>query len=141
MAGISLAPDDTALEPTPSWERIDDIYRVQTWSIDRGRENEMSKTGTGTATIELIDRTGDFDPTNPTGEFYGRLTAGQPMGPMVQAKIELQNPVTDAWTTLFRGFIASIQLGAVPLRAARQRHARARRRARVPGRLRDGPQR
>ena len=69
----------------------------------------MSRTDTGTATIELVDRTGDFDPTNPDGAFFGRLVSGQPMGPMVQAKIELQHPVTDAWSTLFRGFIASIQ--------------------------------
>jgi hypothetical protein len=64
MAGISLAPDDTALTATPTWERIDDDYNVQSWSVHRGRANEMSKTGTGTATIQLVDRTGDFDPTN-----------------------------------------------------------------------------
>ena len=39
--------------------------------------------------------------------------------PTVQAKIELQNPVTDAWTTLFRGFIASIRW--VPYRS--EQHA------------------
>lgn len=109
MAGISLAPDDTALTASPDWERIDTTYRVQSWTIDRGRQNEMSRTDTGTARVELVDQTGDFDPTNAGGAFYGRLATGVPMGPYVQAKIELQNPNTDAWTTLFRGFIASIQ--------------------------------
>jgi hypothetical protein len=31
------------------------------------------------------------------------------MGPLVQAKIELQNPVTSGWSTTFRGFISSLQ--------------------------------
>jgi hypothetical protein len=109
MAGISLAPEDTALAASPTWERIDTTYNVQGWGIDRGRPNEMSRTDTGTATVELVDRSGDFDPTNSGGAFYGRLTGGQPMGPMVPAKIELQNQVTDVWSTLFRGYIAAIQ--------------------------------
>ena len=60
---------------------------VQRWSIDRGRPNEMSRTDTGTAVVELVDRAGDFDPTNTGGAFYGRLEPGVPMGPMVQAAI------------------------------------------------------
>jgi len=109
MAGISLAPADYAMAATPTWERIDVNYNVRSWSIDRGRQNEMSRTGTGTATVELVDTTGDFDPTNTTGHFFGRLDGGQPMGPLVQAKIELQNPVDSSWSTLFRGYISRIQ--------------------------------
>ena len=109
MAGISLAPADHAMAATPTWERIDLNYNVRSWQIDRGRQNEMSRTGTGTATVELVDKTGDFDPTNTTGHFFGRLDGGQPMGPLVQAKIELQNPVDSTWSTLFRGFISRIQ--------------------------------
>ena len=113
MAGISLAPDDDWNVAAPTWERIDDDYNVQSWTIDRGRPNEMCRTDTGTATIELVDRTGDFDPTNTGGAFYGGYLGAEP----VQAKIELQNPVTDAWSTLFRGFIASIHW--VPYRSPR----------------------
>lgn len=110
MAGISLAPADAWNTAAPTWERIDVNYRVQSWSIDRGRPDEMSRTDTGTATVELVDTAGDFDPTNPTGHFYGRLTpGGAPMGPLVQARIELQNPTTLAWSTLFRGFISAIR--------------------------------
>jgi hypothetical protein len=119
MPGISLAPANGALVASPAWQRIDQTYNVQSWSIDRGRQNEMSKTDTGTATVELVDRVGAFDPTNPTSPFYGQLVAGQPMGPMVQAKIELQNPVMATWSTLFRGHIASIQW--VPYRS--EQHA------------------
>jgi len=110
MPGIELAPADYALTASPTWQRIDLDYAVQSWSIDRGRPNEMSRTDTGTAQINLVDKTGDFDPTNTTGAFYGRLNAGQPMGPLVQAQISLQNPTGGhAWFTLFRGFISQIQ--------------------------------
>jgi len=119
VAGISLAPADTALTASPTWERIDTAYNVTSFTVDRGRPNEMGRTDTGTAHIELIDKTGAFDPTNLGGHFFGRLTAGVPMGPLVQARIELQNPLTSVWTTLFRGFISSIQW--VPYR--RETHA------------------
>lgn len=109
MAGIlSLAPDDNTLTTSPTWERIDLNYAVKSFTIDRGRENETARTGTGVATVELVDLAGDFDPTNTSGAFYGRLTTGEPMGPLVQAKIELQNPVTAVWWTMFRGFISRI---------------------------------
>jgi hypothetical protein len=117
--GVSLAPDDDAWEASPDWERLDETYNVRSWSIDRGRPNEMSRTDTGTAVVELVDQSGDFDPTNTGSPFYGRFIAGQPMGPLVQAAISLQNPVTETWATLFRGFIGSIQW--VPYRS--EQHA------------------
>src|SRR4029453_2314639 len=80
-----------------------------TWSVDRGRPNEMSRTDTGTATVELVDRSGDFDPTTPTGASLGRLPAALPMGPLVQARIQLQHPGTLAQHTVFRGYIARIE--------------------------------
>ena len=107
--GISLAPDDGALVANPTWERIDTTYNVQSWSIDRGRQNEMGRIDTGTARIELVDRNGDFDPTNPAGAFYGRLETGVPMGPLVQAAIALEDPVDETWSTLFRGFISRLE--------------------------------
>src|SRR5690242_20556653 len=109
MAGISLAPADYAMAVSPTWERIDLNYNVRSWSIDRGRQDARSRTGTGTAQVELVDKTGDFDPTNISGHFFGRLDGGMPMGPLVQAKIELQNPTDSTWSTLFRGFISRIR--------------------------------
>lgn len=104
---IYLAPEDLALAPTPDWERIDTTYNVRLVTVDRGRPNEMSKTGTGTATVELIDQTGDFDPTNTSGAFFGRLTTGKPMGPLVQCYISLSDTDETEWI-LFRGFIARL---------------------------------
>ena len=116
---MSLAPSNTVWAASPTWERIDNIYNLQQVTVDRGRQNEMGRTDTGTAGVELVDRDGGFDPTNPGGYFFGRLTPGQPMGPMVQALIELQNPTTSAWSTIFRGYIAAIHW--VPYRS--EQHA------------------
>jgi hypothetical protein len=116
---IVLAPDDNAFEATPVWDQIDNVYNVQSFQIDRGRPNEMSRTDTGTATIELVDRAGDFDPTNTGGAFWGRFRADEPLGPLVQAMISMQDPVTDSWGTLFRGFISSLRW--VPYRS--EQHA------------------
>gem|GEM_PF-3650800 len=112
MPGISLAPGDNWNVASPTWQRIDTTYNVQSFTVDRGRQNEMGRADTGTATVELVDRVGAFDPTNSGGAFYN-------LGPGDQARIELQNPVTSTWKTLFRGFVASIQW--VPYR--REDHA------------------
>jgi hypothetical protein len=75
---------------------------VDGWTIDRGRNYELDKTSTGTATITTVDTTGTLDPTNSSGPFYGKLD------PMNQAGIALQNPVTHAWSPLFRGFTSGL---------------------------------
>lgn len=102
--GISIAPADDVFTADPGWVRIDQTYKVQSWTIDRGRQNEMSKIDAGTARIELVDMYGDFDPTNTTSVFYPNT-----IGPPQQAAICLQNPTTEAWTTLFRGFISRLE--------------------------------
>ena len=87
----------------PDWTRIDTLEgcRVQEYTIDRGRPTEFDKTDTGTAVVRLIDREGLFDPTNTTSPYYGLILPGK------QAAIALQNPVSDEWFTLFRGFVES----------------------------------
>jgi len=76
---------------------------VNGWTIDRGRSYELDKTETGTARITARDLNGWLDPTNATGPFYGQLD------PMKPGAIALQNPVTGAWSTLFRGFVDEIE--------------------------------
>ena len=99
--GVCIAFGDATLAPNPSWTRIDDpnnIGVVQGWNVDRGRNKELDKNQTGTATIDVIDKTGVLDPTNPGSPFVDNIN------PMKQAAIALRNPVTNAWSTIYRGF-------------------------------------
>ncbi len=101
IQGVCIAFDSPALTETPDWVRLDDPggpFIVTEYTIDRGRSYELDKTGTGTATITLIDRNGYFDPTNTGGPFFGKLD------PMKQVAIGLHNPVLDTWSTIYRGF-------------------------------------
>ena len=76
-------------------------YRlVEGWSIDRGRSYELDKTDTGRARIRTVDQHGYLDPTNATSPFNGKLNPMKPGG------ISLQNPVTQAWHPLYRGFVS-----------------------------------
>jgi hypothetical protein len=102
VRGVCVAFDSATLEPAALWTRLDDPngpFRVQSWSIKRGRSYELDRTGTGTATVAIADVNGDFDPTNAGSFFAGKLN------PLKQAAIALQNPVTGAWSTVFRGFV------------------------------------
>lgn len=69
---------------------------VSGWSIDRGRSYELDKVGPGSATITLIDTTGELDPT----------ATAYPFDPGTPAAIALHNPVLDTDHTVFRGHIA-----------------------------------
>lgn len=103
LQGICVAPDDATLEGSPTWTRLDGTYQVTDWHIDRGRQYELDTTGTGTASISLVDTTGDFDPTNGGGTFG----ADRPLV-MRQAAINVQNPTDSSYNTLFRGFVSSV---------------------------------
>jgi hypothetical protein len=100
---LSIAFDDPPMEPDPEWVRVDTMagIRVRSYTIDRGRPTEFDKTGTGTAVIQIVDRTGVFDPTNTSSPLYNKAVPGK------QAAIALLNPVNDTWHTIFRGYIES----------------------------------
>lgn len=99
--GVSVAFEDDAFADVGTWTRLDSGTEsgVVSWSIDRGRSYELEQTGPGTASISIIDSTGTYDPTNPSGPYYGLLD------PMRQVAIALQNPNDSSWTTLFRGYV------------------------------------
>ena len=103
VQGVCVAFDSPTLSELPLWTRLDDPagpFTVSGFSIDRGRSYELDKSGTGTASVTIIDRNASFDPTNASGPFAGKLN------PMKQAAIGLRNPVTGAWSTIFRGFVS-----------------------------------
>jgi hypothetical protein len=99
--GVSVAFADPWDEPDPDWTRLDTLTgcRVRSWTIDRGRPNEFAKTGTGTATVTIVDLDGLFDPTNATSPYYPNVLPGK------QVAISLFNPVSDTWHIRFRGFV------------------------------------
>src|SRR5262245_2199064 len=102
--GISVAPlgaGVTVWTEPPPWQRLDTNYRIRGWQINRGRQSDVGATSTGTASIQLVDGAGNFDPTNPAGILVG-------LGPLAHAAICLQNPVTSNWATLFRGYVSRV---------------------------------
>jgi hypothetical protein len=99
--GVCVAFNDSTLEPNPSWTRLDDpsgYNVVGGWTVDRGRSKEMDKNQTGTATIDIVDQGGILDPTNVSSPFVDNID------PMKQGAVALQNPVTNVWSTIYRGF-------------------------------------
>lgn len=69
---------------------------VSSYTIDRGRSYELDKNSPGTASITLIDTTGELDPTNPA----------YPFNPMTPATIALRNPVTATTHQIFTGYVS-----------------------------------
>lgn len=97
---VSIAFDDTTLEPDPDWTDITDNPNfVATIGIDRGRQFELDRTDTSTASIAINDRFGLLDPTNTGGAYFEKIF------PLLQVKIDLLNPVTAEYTTIWRGYI------------------------------------
>lgn len=100
LEGVCLAPDDTTLEPNPTWFRLDDGFtRVASYTIDRGRQFELDTTDGGESTVVINDIDGSLDPTNPGGPLYGKIE------PLMQAGIARWNPVLEEWQPRFRGFV------------------------------------
>ena len=115
MAGISIAPDERLERREPDWERIDDDLQRAVLD-DRPGPPQRDVHAPTPAPPASSSSTAPATSTPPTP---AAPSTAATWGRLVQAKIELQNPITDAWTTLFRGFIASIQW--VPYRS--EQHA------------------
>ena len=75
---------------------------LQSWTINRGRSQVLSKNEAGKAQLKFIDTDGAYDPTNTASPLYGQ------MDPMAQAAIALTNPVDQSVSTLFRGDIVNL---------------------------------
>ncbi len=106
-ARFQVAFADDALEPDPTWTDLDDLVRVASYEIDRGRSFELDKVDTGRATILIHDTEGLLDPTNPGGPWYDPDEADLGIQPLRQARLAVWNPVLEDWYTRFRGFVES----------------------------------
>ena len=97
--GVNIAFNSQAFNPNPTWNRS--LPGVASFTIDRGRSYELSRTQTGTATVNFYDVNGTYDSTNPNGPYYGEI------GPMRLVNIQLLNPVNQESYSLFTGFTES----------------------------------
>ena len=135
MAGISLAPGDDWNDPAPTWDT--DRQRLQRPGVDdrpgppqrnvthrhRHRPPSSSSTAQATSTPPTpAAPTYDLAPLSPSQDRTAKPGHRRLVNPV--PRLRLLDPVD-----------------ALPEPGTRQRHPRARRRARAPGRLRDGPQR
>ena len=96
---VLIAFDDTPLEPSPTWTRIDSTANlVAGYDIHRGKQTLLDRTDTGTATVYLNDTAGLFDPANVSSPYFGKLDGKQIM-------LQIWNPVTLDWWPQFTGHI------------------------------------
>lgn len=100
--GVLIAFEADVLEESPTWTDLNSLagVSVQRVEVNRGRPTERDKTQVGTATIHGVCTTGILDPTYAAGTYFGKLD------PMKQVQIELQNPVTSDWSSIFRGYVS-----------------------------------
>lgn len=103
---VSFVSD--TLDPDPSWQDMDDIVRISSYTIDRGRGYELDRVDTGRATITINDTDGVLDPTNSSGTFYNYIN------PLKQARLAAWDPVREDWFTRFRGFVESYEYAFDP---------------------------
>lgn len=97
--GLNIAPNDTLLTASPTWERLDTQLRLAEVLISRGRQDEFDRTDTGTITAIFHDVFGILDPTNPSSPYFGDELISKPIS------FSVRNPVTGEWWPRFRGAI------------------------------------
>lgn len=84
---------------TTSVKPIDVTEYCNSISVRRGRDRVTDHYNNGTATVTFIDQTGDFDPSNESGPYFGEIL------PMRQLRIAATYSGTEY--LLFTGFITS----------------------------------
>ena len=72
---------------------------VQRISIRHGRDRQFEEYSPGVATIQFLDFTGDWNPANTTGPYYGKIK------PMVLCRVETEYQGTGYF--LFTGYVSS----------------------------------
>ena len=92
ILGTNVLADSTAVIVDVS----NQINYIQTQA---GRSALADLFQTGTCTLRIVDQNGDFNPTNPTGPYYGLLT------PM--KKVQITATYNNVTYPIFSGFITS----------------------------------
>lgn len=83
--------------PAPTW--VDVSAYVRTASTRRGRQHELDRTDSGTATLTLLNSDGRFDPTNAAGPYYPNV--------LPMRRIRISYSYSSILYPIFSGFIES----------------------------------
>jgi hypothetical protein len=78
---------------------VDVSNRIQAASTRRGRNPLTDVFQTGTASVQIADQNGDFDPTNPTSPYAGLLQ------PLRKIQLSAIDPATSIEYPIFSGYI------------------------------------
>jgi hypothetical protein len=109
--GNSIAFESDTHDVAPTFTNIDDY--VVAFNTRRGRESEFTKTEAGTASWELNDSLGDFDPTNAGSSFAPNVDV------LKQAKINVKHPIRATFHDVFTGYVDEYEYAR---RSARSAH-------------------
>jgi hypothetical protein len=83
---------------TPTW--VDVSSDLMSLSIKRGRMNEMNRIEAGTATVKLLNISGDYWPNNTSSAYYGNLV------PVKRISLQVGYPAASTYD-VYTGFIES----------------------------------
>ena len=82
---------------------VDVSAQIQAAQVRRGRNPLTDVFQTGTASIQIADQNGDFDPTNPTSPYAGLLQ------PLRKIQLSAIDPATSIEHAMFSGYITGYQ--------------------------------
>lgn len=98
---LALGADVTAYPNTWTWTDVSSYLRQSpSIRISRGRSDESGQTQPGQCTLQMDNTSGDWDPRNPLGAWYGQLRKGTPLRVEVDAG--------SGWEIRFTGFVAEL---------------------------------
>lgn len=100
---VEVAFDSDPFDTTQTFTDISSYIRE--FSIDRGRQHDLSDYQTGTASVLLNNSDDRFNPLNTSSPYYDSATAQTKISPFRQIKIS--GAYDGTTTVLFRGFITS----------------------------------
>lgn len=100
---VEVAFDSDPFDTTQTFTDISAYIRE--FSIDRGRQHDLSDYQTGTASVVLDNSDDRFNPLNTSSPYYDSATAQTKISPFRQIKIS--GAYDGTTTVLFRGFIQS----------------------------------
>jgi Concanavalin A-like lectin/glucanases superfamily len=75
---VQFAFGNNPFDSSYSWTTIP-AGDVKSVNIKRGRQHELQRFNTGTCTLQIDNRSGNYDPNNSGGTYFGQLLWGVPM--------------------------------------------------------------